>query len=168
MADSLADIFSGSVQVKLNYLQTDTQEIGYATNKKNATTSYSLTDGSAAGQSEAVYAATRSIPANSIDEVDLLALQQDALGASLVFSFARIRVLRVVNKSPESGSYIYFGASETNPMGSFAMAVAAGSEALLVNHLDGYEVVQGNNILRTYNPNSTTIDYELYVIGAPA
>lgn len=168
MADTLTDLFSGLIQVKMVFTRLDNQELGYAQNKKNATTIYSLADGSASGEAESVYAAQRTAPAAGIDSVDLLNLQQDNLGSTVSFSFAKLRVLRVVNKSPTAGEYIYFGASETNPTQSFAIAVGPGSEALIVNHIDNYEVVSGNNVLRTYNPNATPVDYELYLIGSPA
>lgn len=168
MADTLTDIFSGRVQVKMQFTRLDTQEIGYAQNKKNETTSYEIADGYNAAEAETIYAAVRTIAPNSVDTIDLLNIQQESLESLVPLSFAKVRILRIVNKSQTAGEYLYFGASETDPTGSFAVAVGPGSETLIVNYIDSYLVASGNSSLRTYNPNANSVDYEIYIVGAPA
>ena len=168
MADTVSDAFQGLFQVKMNYLRLDTQEVGYAQNKKNTTTLYTFGDGDNANEAEVVYADTRTIPANSIDSIDLLNLTQNTLSVPVPFAFNRVRILRIVNKATADAAYLYFGASETNPTQVFAMAVGEQSEALLINSRDSYEVTSANSILRTYNPNNFSVDYEIYVVGSQA
>lgn len=167
MADSLTDVFQGAIQVKMNYTRLDTQEVGYAQNKKNSTSLYSIDDGTGDNQAETVYANKRTIAANSVDAVDLQNLTQNALEVSLDFAFSKVRVFRCVNLSETSGEYLYFGASADDP-NVFAVAVGPESEALIINQKDGYDVGSSNNVLRTYNPNSVPVSYELYIIGSPA
>lgn len=167
MADTVSDIFQGAIQVKMSYTRLDTQEVGYAQNKKNATSLYSIEDGTGDEQAETVYANKRTIAANSVDAVDLQNLTQNALEVSLDFAFSKVRVFRCVNLSETSGEYLYFGASATDP-NVFAVAVGPESETLIINSKDGYDVSSSNNVLRTYNPNSVAVSYELYIIGSPA
>lgn len=168
MADTISNLFAGLVQVKMVFASLDTQEIGYARNAKNQTVSYSLEDGSGSGQAETVYAAQRTVAAGGLDSIDLTNLTQETLGASVPFSFDRLRIIRIANKSQTAGEYLYFGADATNPTTNFAVAVGAGSEALIVNQIDHYEVVSGNEFLNTYNPNPSPVSYELYLIGSEA
>lgn len=166
MADTLNDLFGGMVQVKMQYSRVDSQEFGTVTNKKNETTAYNLSDGSGDDAADIVYADTRTVSANAIDTIDLTALTQHTLGVTVPFSFARVKVFRIVNKSEEQDFYLYFGASETDPSNSFAIAVGPSSEALLMNPKTGYLVNSTNNELRTYNPNGSAIDFDLYIIGS--
>lgn len=167
MADTLTDILTGLVQVKMVFNRIDGQEIGFAQNKKNDTVTYSLEDGRNSGQAEFVYADTRTVAPQASDTVDLLAITQGTLEADVSFAFEKLRVMRFVNKSTTANQYLYFGASEANPSEAFAIAVAPGSEALLINHLDSYLVNSTNNLLTTYNPNGVAVTYELYLIGSP-
>jgi hypothetical protein len=167
VADSLADVFSGFFQVKSRFERRDTQELGYAANAKNDTRYYEFGDGDGEDAAEHVYADTRTIQPNSVDTIDLLSFSQDALEISVPFTFANIEFLRVINNATGDDHFLYFGASEANPSQSFAIAIGPESEALLVNRRAGYGVTNGNNVLRTYNPNGVAIEYEIYIIGSP-
>jgi|TARA_B100000073_G_scaffold291156_1_gene254067 hypothetical protein len=166
MADTLTDLFDANVQVKMSFTRTDTQEVGSVTNVKRGTTTYEIGDGSQSISAEFIYADTRTVSANSVDSLDLTNLTQSTLDVSVPFSFATIRLIRVVNNSTTSGDYLYLGADSSNPTQQFAIAVGAGGEVTMVNSLDTYGVNSSNGTFRIYNDASTSTEYEIYIIGS--
>lgn len=166
MAESLSDLFDANVQVKMSFTRTDTQEVGAVASVKRGTTTYELGDGGQETAAEFIYADTRTVSANSIDALDLQNLTQTTLDVVVPFSFAELRLIRVVNKSETSGGYLYLGADANNPTGSFAVAVGAGGEVTMINKLDTYGVNSSNGTLRIYNASNSSVDYEIYIIGS--
>ena len=166
MAESLSDLFDANVQVKMSFTRTDTQEVGAVANVKRGTTTYEIGDGGQETSAEFIYADTRTVAANSIDSLDLQNLVQSTLDVSVPFSFATLRLLRIVNKSETAGDYLYLGADSSNPTANFAVAVGAGGEITMVNKLDSYGVNSSNGTLRIYNAAASTVDYEIYIIGS--
>lgn len=168
MAETVSDLFSGIITVKTQWQRIDAQEIGSAINKKTAQTLYTLGDGFGEGAADIVYAETRTIPANGIDTIDCAALTQQTLEIPVPFTFAQIRVVRVVNNETTAGRYIYFGASETDPFGVFAWAVGPESEFLSVNYRDAWLVNAQNGVVRIANPSGVEVSYSIVLIGSAA
>lgn len=168
MAETVSDLFSGIITVKTQWQRIDAQEIGSAINKKTAQTLYTLGDGAGEGNADLVYAETRTIPANGVDTIDCAAITQQTLEIPVPFAFAQIRVVRVVNNESAAGRYIYFGASETDPFGTFAWAVGPESEFLSVNYRDAWLVNGQNGTVRVSNPSNVDVSYSIVLIGSAA
>lgn len=168
MAETLTDLFTGAITVKMQWQRVDAQEVGSVTNKKTAQTIYALGDGSAAGAADLVYADTRTIPANGTDVVDCAAITQQTLEVPVPFAFAQIRAVRFVNNETDVGRYIYFGASPTDPFNTFAWAVGPESEFLSVNYRNAWLVNSENGGITIANPNSVPVSYSIVLIGSGA
>lgn len=168
MAESVADLFSGAITVKTQWQRVDAQEIGSAVNRKTAQTIYTLGDGNAEGAADLVYAETRTIAANGVDVIDCAAITQQTLDIPVPFPFAQIRAVRVVNNETTAGRYIYFGASETDPFGTFAWAIGPESEFLSVNYRDAWLVNATNGTVRIANPSAVPVSYSIVLIGSGA
>lgn len=165
MADTLADLFQAIITTKSQWARVDSQEVGSVTNKKIVTATYPIADGAGSGQSNIVYAETRTIEANGIDTIDCLALTQQSLEVAVPFAFQGIRVVRIANAETTGGKYLYFGVSEDDPFNSFAWSIGPASEFLSVNMIDGWLVNSSNSVFRMANPNGTPISYSLTLIG---
>ena len=165
MADTLTDTLVGTVRTSLTWTRTDTQEVGTITNRRTQTGTYAITDGDGPGEADLVFADARSIPANSIEEFDLLNLTQQALGVTVPFTFRQLRVIRLVNESTTAGRRILVGVDPGRPTAVYAAEVGPGSEWIAVNQTDAWEVTAANSVIRIANPNGAAVNYSLYLIG---
>jgi hypothetical protein len=166
MAESIADIFAGTVTTKLQWSRVDSQEVGSVTNKKTASSTYTFGDGETAGSADLVYADTRTIAANGVDTLDFGAITQQTLGVAVPFAFSSVRIVRVTNNETAAGKQILVGCSEDSPFAVYAQAVGPDSEFLAVNRQDAWEVTEGNRIVRISNPNAGAASYSIVIIGA--
>lgn len=165
MADTVTDTLSGAIRTFMSWTRTDAQEVGSVVNRKTVNTSYLMTDGDGPGEADLVFADARTIPANTIEEFDLLDLEQVALGVTVPFVFRQLRAIRVINKATASGRRLLVGVDPGRPTVVYAAEVGPGSEWMSVNHVDAWEVTDANKIVRICNPTSASIDYELYLFG---
>lgn len=165
MADTLTDTLVGTVRTSLTWTRTDTQEVGTITNRQTQAGTYAITDGDGPGEADLVFADARSIPANSIEEFDLLNLTQQTLGVTVPFTFRQLRVIRLVNESTTAGRRILVGVDPGRPTAVYAAEVGPGSEWIAVNQTDAWEVTAANSVVRIANPNSAAVNYSLYLIG---
>ena len=165
MADSLTDVFAGRLSTVLTWSRVDTQEVGSITDKKTISATYSLVDGSGAGAADITWADTRTIAANSVDVLDLLALTQTEFGVSVPCTIRQLRVVKVANNETTSGKVVLVGADETSPTSVYAFAVGPGSEMLAINNTDSWVVTSSNNTLRIANPSSSSASYSIVLIG---
>ena len=163
MAESLSDIFAGSFSTRLQWSRVDSQEVGAVTDKQTVAGSYSIADGSGVAAADIVWCDTRTIPANSFDALDLLALTQSVVGVSVPCTIRQLRVLRVANTNATAGNEILVGSNEAGTV--YAFKVGPGSEVAAVNQIDGWPVTSANNTLRIANPNAAAVTYSIYLVG---
>lgn len=165
MADSISDMFAGSVTLRMQWARVDAQEVGSVTNKKIATTTYSFTDGTAPGCADLVWAENRTVAANGTDTIDCMAITQYTLGVAVPFAFGALRVVRVANNETVSGLALLVGASADDPFNSYAMKVGPGSEMVAVNKTDSWVVNEVNRLLIISNPSAAPVSYSITFIG---
>lgn len=103
MAETLTDSLTGTLQVRLSWDRTDTQEVGTVTNRSTKVTTYDVADGDGPGEADLVFTDTRSIPANTVEVIDLLTLTQQAFDVDVPFTFRQVRTVRVVNNETAAG-----------------------------------------------------------------
>lgn len=164
--DTLTDRLTGSFRTWFGWSRLKTQEIGTVTNEDRSSATYNIAPGSGPGQADLVYGDTRTIPANSIDEFDLLDLEQTALGATVPFVFGQVRLVRLVNRSTTAGRRLFVGANPGNPTTSYAADVGPGSEWVACNWIDAWQVTSANSVFRVANPNAAAVSYDLYIVGS--
>ena len=165
MADTLTDTLSGSIRTFMNWTRTDAQEIGSVANRQTINTSYTITDGDGPGEADLVFADDRTIPANSLEEFDLLDLEQVALGVTVPFVFRQLRAIRVINRATASGLRLLVGVDPGRPTVVYAAEVGPASEWMSVNHVDAWDVTEANSVIRIANPTNSSINYQLYLFG---
>jgi hypothetical protein len=165
MADSLTDVLTGTIRTVMILNRTDTQEIGSYENAKTLITDYRLGDGPLARQADLVYAATRTVPANTMEEFDLSDLEQTTLGTTVPFEFAQVRAIKVRNTSTVSGRRLLIGVSPGSPTSVYAAEIGPGSEWFAVNYENAWQVTDANKMFRLSNPNAAAVTYEFYVFG---
>lgn len=165
MADTVTDTLSATVRTSVTWRRTDAQEIGGISNAKTATTAYTLTDGDGPGEADLVFADERTIAAGTIEEFDLLDLEQTALTVAVPFVFRQLRIIRVVNRETASGRRLLVGCDPGRPTVVYAAEVGPSSEWMAVNQVDAWEVTADNSVVRIANPTSSPITYELYLFG---
>lgn len=165
MAETLTDALTGTLRTSMQWARLDTQEVGSITNRKTATSTYTLADGDGPGQADLIFADARTIPANTIESFDLLNLTQQALGVTVPFTFRQLRAIRVVNASTTAGRRLLVGVDPGRPTAVYAAEVGPGSEWFSVNQTDSWEVTEANSVVRIANPNGASVNYELYLFG---
>jgi hypothetical protein len=149
----------------MTWIRTDTQEVGTVTNRKTSAGLYTFTDGDGPGEADLVFADSRTIPANTVEEFDLLNLTQQALGVTVPFTFRQLRAIRVVNTSTTAGRRLLIGVDPGRPTVVYAAEVGPGSEWFSINQTDAWEVTADNSVIRISNPNAASVTYELYLFG---
>lgn len=165
MADTLTDSLSGQFRTSMTWIRTDTQEVGTVTNRKTSAGLYTFTDGDGPGEADLVFADSRTIPANTVEEFDLLNLTQQALGVTVPFTFRQLRAIRVVNTTTTAGRRLLVGVDPGRPTVVYAAEVGPGSEWFSINQTDAWEVTADNSVIRISNPNAASVTYELYLFG---
>lgn len=165
MADTVTDTLTATIRSSVQWNRTETQEIGTISQRATRTATYTLADGSDAGESDLVFTDTRSISANAVEVIDLLALTQQTLDVPVPFEFRQIRYVRLVNNETAAGRRLLVGVDPGRPTVVYAAEVGPGSEFSAVNQTDSWRVTADNSTLRFANPTSSPISYSLYVIG---
>lgn len=163
MADSTSDVFAGTITTRLQWSRVDTQENGSITNRNLVSGIYTIGDGSGAGAADVVWADYRTIPAESVDEIDLLSLTQTTLGVSVPMTIRQLRAVRIVNAETDAGMSIRVGADVTGA--TYAFEVGPGSEVLSINNTDAWPVDATNSVLRIANTNTDPAAYSIVLIG---
>ena len=80
MAETVTDIVTGQWSSSLAFVRTDTQQIGTVRNSASSSATYTFSDGSGTGQADLAFGDTRTIAANTVEEIDLLNLDRSHLG----------------------------------------------------------------------------------------
>lgn len=145
--------------------RTQAQDIGTTTNAETDQQTYAITDGSGTQQADLVYAAARTINANSIEEIDLRNLTQTTFGVSVAFDFRQLRLIRVRNDATVLGRRIRVGVDPGRPSIVYAAEVGPGSEWFSINHRNAWVVTEANRLLYIANPNAAAVSYSLWLVG---
>jgi hypothetical protein len=143
----------------------DEKEVGSIASAKTVLHTYPITDGAAAGQADLVFADTRTIPANTVETIDLSDIEQTSFGVGVPFHFTQIRFFRVRNTSTTSGRRLLVGASAGAPTTVYAAEVGPSSDWFAINYQDAWEVTESNKEFLISNPNAAAVTYELYILG---
>jgi hypothetical protein len=165
MATTVTDTLTATVRTGLQWNRTETQTVGTIVNRKTSNSVYTITDGDGPGEADLVFADARTIPGNSIEEFDLLDLEQTALLVDVPYEFRQLRAIKIVNTSTVAGRRLLIGVDPGRPTVVYAAEVGPGSEWSAVNYVDAWEVTEDNSVLRIANPNGQAVTYELYLIG---
>ena len=161
----MADTLTASIRTVMIWGRTVDQDIGTTVNQKTAQNTYAITDGSGSQQADLVYAATRTIAANTLEEIDLRAITQTTLGVNVAFDFRQLRMVRVVNNETTSGRKLRVGCDPGRPTVAYAAEIGPGSEWFTLNHINAWPVTSTNQLLYIANPNAATVSYSLWLIG---
>jgi hypothetical protein len=165
MAETLTDSLTGTLQVRLSWDRTDTQEVGTVTNRSLKVATYDVADGDGPGEADLVFTDTRAIPANTVEVIDLLTLTQQAFDVDVPFTFRQVRTVRVVNNETAAGRRILFGADPGRPQTTYAVEIGPGSEFVSINHVDAWDVSDANKAIQIANPNGVAVSYSIYLLG---
>jgi hypothetical protein len=165
MADSVTDVLAATLRATLSWTRTDSQEVGSVVSRKTILSSYTIADGSGAGQADLVFADQRTIPPETIEAFDLLDLEQTALGVAVPFVFRQLRLIKVVNNETAAGQTLLVGVDPGRPTAVYAAAVGPGSEWFAINNTDSWVVTADNSIVRIANTTEDPISYSLYLLG---
>jgi len=165
MADTLTDSLTATIRSGVTWSRTETQEIGTISQRATQNATYTLADGSDAGEADLVFTDTRSIGAGLVEVIDLLSLTQQALEVAVPYVFRQVRYVRVVNNETTAGRRILVGCDPGRPTVVYANEVGPGSEVAAINQTDAWRVTAANSTLRIANPSSAAVSYSLYVIG---
>jgi len=149
----------------MTWNRVDTQQIGSVTNRKTAVGLYPMSDGDGPGEADLVFADARTIPGNTIEEFDLLDLEQVALNVTIPYEFRQLRAIRIVNASTAAGRRLLIGVDPGRPTVVYAAEVGPGSEWFSVNQIDAWQVTEENSVIRIANPNGAAVNYEIYLFG---
>ena len=167
----MADTLAATIRTVMILNRTVDQDIGTTVKAATDQQTYQITDGSGARQADLVYAAERTIPANSLEEIDLRDIEQTTLGVTVNYDFRQVRLLRIRNDETTSGRRLRVGVDPGRPSVVYAAEIGPGSEWFSINHVNAWVVTDANRSLWIANPNAAPITYSLWIVGtsvAPA
>lgn len=167
----MSDTLAATIRTVMLWNRTQAQDIGGTTNAETDQQTYAITDGSGTQQADLVYAARRTITANSIEQIDLRDLTQTTFGVSVAFDFRQLRLIRLRNDETTLGRRIRVGVDPGRPSVVYAAEVGPGSEWFSINHRNAWVVTEANRLLYIANPNAVAVNYSLWLVGtsvAPA
>lgn len=146
-----------------------------ATAALSMSSGFSLTTGTAAGQADKIFAATRTITASSNDDLDLAGVLTDALGATI--TFARVKAL-IVRAAATNVNNLIIGGGASNPVTTIlggttpTLTIRPGGALFLFSGSDatGYVITAATaDILRLTNGGAgSSVTYDIVIIGASA
>jgi len=165
MAESLTDTLTGLYSIRLNFTRTDTQETGSVSQTATKLLNYEITDGDGAGEADLVFSDTRTIPANTVEVINLLTLTQQTFEVAVPYTFRQVRLIRVINNETAANRRLLIGADPGRPQSTYAMEVGPGSEFSAINNVDAWIVTSENSELQIANPSSVAVSYSLYILG---
>lgn len=177
----MADTLAATIRTVMLLNRTVDQDIGTTVKAATDQQTYAITDGSGSRQADLIYAAQRTIPANSLEEIDLRAITQTTLGVTVNYDFRQVRLIRLRNEEPAQtpaeilaaipSRVIRVGVDPGRPSVVYAAEVGPGSEWFSVNYYTAWQVTDANRSFWIANPNSTPATYSLWLLGtsvAPA
>jgi len=165
MAETVTDIVTGQWSSSLAFVRTDTQQIGTVRNSASSSGTYTFSDGSGTGQADLAFGDTRTIAANTVEEIDLLNLDRSHLGVTVPMVFRQLVAVRIKNNETAAGKKLLVGVDPGSPTTSYAFEVGPGMEVASANTTDGWVVTNTNSTLRLANPNNTELEYEIFLLG---
>lgn len=161
----MADTLAATIRTVMLWNRTVDADIGTIANAQTDQRTYQITDGSGTQQADLVYAARRTIPANSLEEIDLRDIEQTTLGVDVAFDFRQLRLIRLRNDETTAGRAIRVGVDPGRPSVVYAAEIGPGSEWFSINHNDAWQVTDANRSLWIANPSNATVNYSLWLIG---
>ena len=167
----MADTLAATIRTVMLLNRTVDQDIGTTVKAAADQQTYAITDGSGSRQADLIYAAQRTIPASSLEEIDLRAITQTTLGVTVNYDFRQVRLLRIRNDETTSGRHLRVGVDPGRPSVVYAAEIGPGSEWFSINHVNAWVVNDTNRSLWLSNPNAAAITYSLWLLGtnvAPA
>lgn len=111
-----------------------------------------------------MFSDSRTIPANTVETLDLLNLTSSDLGVSVPYVFRQLRVVRVVNNETAVGRKLLVGVG-AGGVSSYAHSIGPGSELVSINAKDSWPVTSANATLRMANASGSSLSYSIYLIG---
>lgn len=165
MATQTSDTLTGWLKTIFTVNRVEGQDVGSVTASKTYARAYDIADGAGPGQADLVFSDTRTIPANSVDALDLLSLTQQTFGVSVPYTFRQLRCVRVVNNETAAGRRILIGCDPGRPTVVYAAEVGPGSEWHSINQTDSWHVTETNSVMRIANPNSYSVSYTIFLLG---
>lgn len=170
---ALDTVINLSMQAVLTKVPTNTDLVDSALYQKAKR--LALTTGTAAGQADRLYAATRTIAPSSNEDLDLAGVLTDEFGT--VITFARVKALFVQAALANANNVIVGAAAATqwaallNATGTVTLRPDAGILAWAgTADAIGYSVGAGaTDLLRVANSGAgTPVTYDIVIIGASA
>ncbi len=130
-----------------------------------------LTDGSGAGQADAVWHAEgQELAAGQSTTLELDALEQSCFGNTILIPLCRVKAILVVNKNTGGDGHLLVGGAAVDewyaPFGASGdtVKVMRDSPLLLVNSRDGWEVEIGSTALKIAAVDGA-VTFDVAVLG---
>jgi len=170
----MPDTLSLDVKASMAWLFSELIQISNVNDNGKLEYSQSLTDGVGADQADVLFHDERTVGAGANDDLDLTALVHSIYGNIVTFSFAKVKVILLMNLSTTAGDVLRVGGAGAGlafatPFNGNATAVIeapADGCLLLVNKKNGWTVTAGTgDILRVNNPGAAGITYRIVIAG---
>lgn len=150
-------------------------DLGTTAAKRALSTSVSLTNGTAAGMADLMFADTRTLAASGTEDLDLAGALADAFGTAQVFARVKALVIKadagntnnvLVSRPASNGLTIFSAAGDqvvVRPGETFAL-IAGAADA--VGHV--VTAATGDLLTITNSGGTTGVTYSVMVVGASA
>lgn len=146
-------------QLKLEWLWTEPFDVANVVDKAKEQRNLTIED---AALQTAIWQDERTLPAGSVDQIDLDNLPLQTLAVEGVIRLTEIVQMFVENLESTAGAVIRIGTPSDGTASHYALEVGRGSYCYLSN-LDGWAAA--GRVMRIANPTSSPITYRIAFVG---
>jgi hypothetical protein len=174
----MPDTLAVDVKASLHWLFQESLDLSTVADAARLVFAASLADGVAADQADKLWHDQRTLAPSGSEILDLTSLTNTMFGSAVAASFAKVRILLIINTATASGDDLHVGGAGaganawTAPFAGNADAkitVPADSVLLVVNKKSGWTVTNGSSdALRIANNGSGSVTYKIAIVGTSA
>ena len=170
MGSTATDVFAATLKTFAVVTRTETQ-FATITESIQASNTYTFVDGGAnAAGADFVWSDTRSLTGGTTETIDLLAVADQALGATGIKTFRTVRAVQVRNLATITGPRIVVGPAAADGWGRVRGDVGPGGELLGVQSVNHWPVWSNERNVLVHATGATgatgAISYSIVVIGS--
>lgn len=171
----MADTLAVDVRCTVDWLLQEAADLSTITDNSNLEYAETFTDGTSSDEADKIWYRESTLSGGGDDDWDLTSLSSSLFGGSLPISFAKIKLLFVVNTSTVAGDELHLSGGGAGPWSapfldsSDKVRVPADSCVLLVNRKSGWTVTNGaSDTLRLHNASGSAVTYRIVLVGTSA
>ena len=171
----MADALTIDVKTSVNWSFQNPLALGTVSDVSKLAYTASLSDGTDANEVDKLWHDQRILSPTAYEDLDLTSLTNTVFGNTITISFAKVKLVLIINTSTTSGDDLLVGGAGSannawsapfNADQDAKIGLPADSTLLLMNKPTGWTVTNSaSDKLRIHNPTGNSITYKIALVG---